>query len=680
MGLLIIAWPGQAFENSGLLSLEDLMQVEMVSGSKFSEPLNEVAAAAYVLTKDDISRIGASNLPDLLRHVPGLFVAKSNANTWAVGSRGFAGIFANKLLVMIDGRSLFSPLFSGVFWDMLDIYIPDIKRIEVIRGSGASIWGANAINGVINIITQSSVDTQASQMYVKSGNQLNHDIGSRSGFEINDNLYGRFYVKKKKFRANYHSDDNVTDQWQSTSLGLRLDGFRRNDNWRLSADVTKQDSNDINIVPVSANSEFNKMDNASWNFSGSWQRIFSASNQFAVAVHQQQQSRKSAMYSLLDKMSNVEFDHDITLLQQHKLNYGLGYRRHQLQIDTGQAFFSDSQNGDTRADILSGYVQFEFSLDQAHMLQLGTKFERHHHALNLNRGLSLDAKDSDYRADHWLPDLRYTYKANQHSSFWMSLNRNARVPSVFEQAFNVPLTELAPFSAGNPSPWLVDVSLYSTPAFKTEKSINIEAGFRQSLSTTLNFDLAVFISEYDKLRGSEDIVPVCAQTSLPAPCDLSDRVLAGKRMTNQVTANSKGFELYSNWLVSQGLTFKLNYSFVDIDFEVAVDHVNEEATETYYRHNLSLLSYWQYNAQLNVELYYQHLGGLSTRNTQNSAIPSSSNSLNLNLHYQLSLDTKVSLQLKQLLHSRSISWFEEYPGGHSSQQKQQFVIGLEMSF
>ena len=491
---LSLAWAAYAVgaeHDPNNLSLEDLMQVEMVSGSKFSEPLNEVAAAAYVLTKEDIARMGATNIPDILQHVPGLFVAKSSANTWAIGSRGFAGIFANKLLVMIDGRSLFSPLFSGVFWDMLDLYIPDIKRIEVIRGSGSSIWGGNAINGVINIITESSVDTQGTQMYAKSGNKIERDIGSRTGFEISDKLYGRFYLKQKALKSNFIaqealSDGQITDQWQSSSGGIRLDSFTDNDHWTLSGDYSTQDTNEINIVPITSALRFNAMDNQSWNISAAWQHIFSAKNQVAVTLQQQEQQRKSALYSVSDKMLNLEIDQNILFLQQHKLNYGLGYRHHQLNIDPGSAFTTMPGEGRTDVDIVSGYVQFEFSLSASQTLQIGNKFERHNHVT----AQAVSSRQQDYH--NWIPDLRYTYNLNKDAIFWMSLNHNVRIPSVFENSIDTPIATIDALSAENPTPWPLDVVVTGNANFLPEKIINVEAGFRHSYSQTLVMDYALY--------------------------------------------------------------------------------------------------------------------------------------------------------------------------------------------
>src|ERR1700723_1390430 len=165
------AWPQQQTPDLADRSLEDLMNIEVTSVSKKEQKLSRTASAVFVITQEDIRRSGATNIPDLLWMVPGLDVAQINTNTWAISARGFNGQFSNKLLVMIDGRTVYTPVFSGVFWDVQNLMLEDIERIEVIRGPGATLWGANAVNGVINIITKNAKDTQGTLVTAAAGNQ-----------------------------------------------------------------------------------------------------------------------------------------------------------------------------------------------------------------------------------------------------------------------------------------------------------------------------------------------------------------------------------------------------------------------------------------------------------------------------------------------------------------------------
>ncbi|MCK4305607.1 MAG: TonB-dependent receptor plug domain-containing protein, partial [Candidatus Eisenbacteria sp.] len=220
--------PGQPYGDLTEISLEDLMSIEVTSVSKKVERLSEVAAAIYVLTQRDIRRSGVTTIADALRLVPGLYVGRIDANKWTVTSRGFSANFANKLLVLIDGRSVYTPLFSGVFWDVQDVLLEDIERIEVIRGPGASLWGANAVNGVINIITKKTEDSQGGLARAGGGSEergfgsfrYGGEIGSGASFRV----YGKYFDRD-------HSVDSTgadaTDDWDVLRAGFRID-------WQLS--------------------------------------------------------------------------------------------------------------------------------------------------------------------------------------------------------------------------------------------------------------------------------------------------------------------------------------------------------------------------------------------------------------------------------------------------------------
>ncbi len=214
------------------LSLEDLMNINVTSVSKRPQKLIDAASAIYVITQEDIRRSGATNIPDALRRVPGIQVAHINANTWAITSRGLNSFLSNKLLVLIDGRSVYSPMFSGVYWDVQDTLLEDIDRIEVIRGPGASLWGDNAVNGVINIITKQAGDTQGGMLSTGYGNEQQGFGNLRYGSKIGNDAYFRVYSKYfNRDNAVDASGKKTDDSWHAQRGGFRID-------W----DVNKQDS------------------------------------------------------------------------------------------------------------------------------------------------------------------------------------------------------------------------------------------------------------------------------------------------------------------------------------------------------------------------------------------------------------------------------------------------------
>ncbi len=190
------------------LPLEQLLSMEVTSVSKKKQSLNEVAAAIYVITNEDIRRSGVTSIPEALRLAPGIQVSRMDANKWAISSRGFNSEFSNKLLVMIDGRTVYSPSFSGVYWDAQDTMMDDIERIEVIRGPGATTWGSNAVNGVINVITKSASQTQDGLFVAGVGDEEKSFASLRYGTELDNNTSGRFYIKYNDRDSSYSSDLN----------------------------------------------------------------------------------------------------------------------------------------------------------------------------------------------------------------------------------------------------------------------------------------------------------------------------------------------------------------------------------------------------------------------------------------------------------------------------------------
>ena len=215
------------------MSLEELVSLEVTSVSKKSQSIMESAAAVYAITQDDIRRSGAKTIPDLLRMVPGLQVSKVNGNAWSVSSRGFNSVFSNKLLVLIDGRSVYTPLYSGVTWETNDVMIADIDRIEVIRGPGAALWGSNAVNGVINIMTKSAADTEGAYVEIGAGSYEQGFGSFRYGGQLGDNANYRVYYKYSD-RDNQKTLNSTLAQKYS-NIGLD-DAPEAVDGWHMNQD------------------------------------------------------------------------------------------------------------------------------------------------------------------------------------------------------------------------------------------------------------------------------------------------------------------------------------------------------------------------------------------------------------------------------------------------------------
>src|SRR5260221_928159 len=206
------------------MSMEDLMNMQVTSVSKRSQKVADAPAAIFVITQDDIRRSGATSIPEALRLAPGLEVARIDQNKWAIGSRGLHGRFDNKLLVLIDGRSVYTPLFSGVYWNVEDVMLEDVDRIEVIRGPGATLWGANAVDGVINVITKKAKSTQSAIVTAGAGTEERGSGGVRYGSKLGDNTHYRIYGKYFDWGpSNYITGGTAHDAWDAVRGGFRAD-------------------------------------------------------------------------------------------------------------------------------------------------------------------------------------------------------------------------------------------------------------------------------------------------------------------------------------------------------------------------------------------------------------------------------------------------------------------------
>ena len=232
------------------LSIEELMKIEVTSASRHSQKLSEVSSAIFVITQDDIRRSGATSIPEALRMAPGVEVARVGTDKWSISVRGFNGRFANKLQVLMDGRSVYTPLFSGVIWSQQDTLIEDIERIEVIRGPGATVWGANAVNGVINIITKKAADTQGMLVTTGGGSFEQGFVGVRYGGKFNEDTPFRIYAKGfSRDNTASLSGTNVHDNWRSARAGFRLDHRRGIDQLTLQGDIFVNSIGDSLLQP-----------------------------------------------------------------------------------------------------------------------------------------------------------------------------------------------------------------------------------------------------------------------------------------------------------------------------------------------------------------------------------------------------------------------------------------------
>ncbi len=520
------------------LSLDELMAIEITSVSKKQQKLSDAAAAVHVLTQEDIRRSGATSIPEALRMVPGLEVARIDANKWAVTSRGFNGTFANKLLVLIDGRSVFTPLFSGVYWDVQDTLLEDIDRIEVIRGPGAALWGANAVNGVINIVTKKAADTQGALVTAGTGTEETGFGGVRYGAQLGENghyrIYAKYFDRDEALDASGAATDDDWYQWRS---GFRLDWERgQRDFFTLQGDLyhgrAGQNISVLNSVAPDFSSLTDEVDVAGGNLLGRWQRTFSATSDLILQLYYDRTERRDAMLGEDRDTLDLDFQHRFALGKRQEILWGFGHRFTRDDIDSS---FAVSFDPDQREDhLLSAFVQDEIELcPDSLRLTLGTKFEY-----------------NNYTGAEIQPNARLLWTPHPRHTLWAAVSRAVRTPSRSEDDMRINAAAI-PFAPGE----LALLAIFGDRNVDSEELLAYELGYRVQPREHLFFDLAVFYNDFRKLivpgNGTPFFEPVPAPPHLVIPLVFRNNT-AGETYGGEIAAQ---LEVTEQWRLNAGYSY-----------------------------------------------------------------------------------------------------------------------------
>ena len=523
------------------LSLAQLSDIEITSVSKKSEKASEAAAAIFVITQDDIRSSGMTSIPELLRMVPGLSVAQAGAHEWAISSRGATGQFANKLLVLVDGRSVYTPLFSGVYWDVQDTPLQDIERIEVIRGPGATLWGANAVNGVINIITKSAKDTQGGLLSVSEGTVDNALTTARYGAKIDDNSYARVYAKYDD-RASFDNQraQDRHDAWNKAQSGFRIDGGNGGDTtYTLQGDVYRSHENTPTSVPILAAAlvrPFNNRDLAEGtNILG---RVTHKDGDNATWTLQMYYDYVNRDTFLLDDRRNT-FDIDLQRTwkpgERHEVVVGAGYR---LVTDNSPGNMYFSLNPVNRSDnLFNAFAQDKIALvPEKFFLTLGSKFER-----------------NDYSGFELQPSGRLTWLIDAEQTWWSSVSHAVRSPNRFASDGNL---VLQPVNLGGGNFAFYEATGKSNTS--SEKLNAYETGYRVQLFKRASLDFSAFYNRYSNLIVNN----VGGVTPVTFPGFGVYNIIPVSPSNGNV-AHSHGLEIASNWEVTDYWKLAASYTYID---------------------------------------------------------------------------------------------------------------------
>ncbi|CAN7326744.1 TonB-dependent receptor [Phenylobacterium sp. LjRoot225] len=449
------------------LSIDELANIDVSSVSKADQPLSEAAAAIFVITHDDIIRSGAKRLPDMLRLAPNLQVAQVTAASFAITARGFNGTAAGKLLVLIDGRSIYTPFLSGVFWDMHDVPSETIERIEVISGPGATLWGANAVNGVINIITRNSKDTQGGVLNV-SGGRRERRASLQYGATLGEALTYRLYAQTADHDHNVTASGlNARDGWRQSQAGFRIDWAPGRDLLTLQGDVYDGSQQQVrgNTQVVTGH-----------NLTARWTRQLDQGASLQVqAYYDYFERRKPGVYGDFLHTYDLEVQHSFSLGAAHDIVWGGGYRRTEDR-------FPIVPDNISQPGVIQFFSPESRSLDFANLFAQDTIALSP--ALKLTVGLKLEHEP--YSGLEPLPSARLSWKASETTLFWAAVSRAVRAPTRFDRDF---------YQRG-PQDILPE-------SFQPEELVAYELGYRGQPTARSSLSVSAFYNVYDKLRTFE---------------------------------------------------------------------------------------------------------------------------------------------------------------------------------
>ena len=539
------------------MSLEDLMNMHVTSVSKRTQKVADAAAAIFVITQEDIRRMGATSIPDALRMVPGLEVAQIDENKWAIGSRGFNGRFDNKLLVLIDGRSVYTPLFSGVYWNIQDVMMEDVDRIEVIRGPGATLWGANAVDGVINIITKSAKNTQGGLVTAGAGSQEATAEGARYGAKLKDNTYYRVYGKYFDWYPSIDSTGaTASDGWHAIRSGFRADSnVGAADSVTVQGDIYHDNFGETlttpSLVPPAFSSTYpNNNNNSGGDLLGRWNHSFARSSTSLQMYYDRTNLFFPTIFSDHESVYDIDFQHDIHLGESQELVWGLGYRS--IQDNNASTFTVAVQPNHNSLNQYSAFVQDTLGFVNNRMqVTVGSKFEH-----NPFTGFELE------------PNIRILGTLTKEQTVWAAVSRAVRTPAITEEGLQLSEGVVPPGTAPFNSPLPIIESIFGSTQFGSEDLIAYEAGYRVQATSSVSLDLATFYNYYTNLRSAEPGLPIVEGGAAPS------YVVLPFVASNKMSGGTWGFEPFAEWRVLPKWKLQGSYSFLQMNIHKNADSLD----------------------------------------------------------------------------------------------------------
>lgn len=580
-------------------SIEELMEVEVVnvtSVSKRTQKLTEVASAIYVITQEDIRRSGALSIPEALRMAPGVQVARISSDKWGVSIRGFNGFSSSKVQVLMDGRSDYSPIITGTLWALQDTLMEDIDRIEVIRGPAATVWGTNAVNGIINIITKKASDTQGTIITAGGGSFQRGFLNARYGGEIDHRTPFRVYAKVFT-RDSLDSLTGVSnkDQWHSARGGFRLDHTREKDELTLHGEFAYNSLGDtlkgtsINLPDTADLSQRGYLGGGHLRFR--WNRDLSEQSSFTFQAAYDRNHYNLLPFTRYEADSfDVDFQHRFPFAERHDITWGGHYRSNYNKVRSTEKLTYDPSEQTNH--FFSAFVRDEIALIPNHlMLTIGNRLDH-----------------NDFSGWEIQPNARLIWTPDKRNSVWLAISRAVRTPSRSEQDVTVNITNRKIQEGLSFLPFPTQLIIQGTKDFGSEKLLAYELGYRHQFLNTASIDIAGFINDYSELRDfgfgalslNPGVNPYFTFPIIP---------------NNKASALTYGFEVTADWKPTNKWYLQGNYSYLKIDISSSAlfkqdDPTTGSANKVNPQHQFSLRSNYDFSERLQLNLWLRYTSKL----------------------------------------------------------------------
>ncbi len=557
---------GAAATDAGWFDLDQLLAAKVYSVSRREQVAFEVPAAVHVIQGEDLARFGARSFAEALRLAPGTFVGRMNSHRYAVSIRGFADEFANKLLVMQDGRSLYTPHFSGTFWDVQDTFLDDIDQIEVVRGPGGAAWGVNAVNGVVNVLTKSAEKTQGLLVTGGGGTEEMALGGVRYGGRAGEHTYYRVFGQAfQRGDTKLANGESAHDEWYQARGGFRVDSAQGDANrFRMLGEYYAGEEDQLifsgpDMIEVSGGHVI-----------GGWQHDFSPDSLLDVQAYYDGYRRSSGQgISDADQFS-LALDHSFLLGEQHRLNWGVDYRAHADSLVTPpQLVYAPTER---TLQFLSIFAQDEWALIDELKLTMGVK-----------------AEHNDFTGWEPLPNLRFAWTPTERQTVWTGVSRAARIPSRTDD---------------NQTVFLPGFEARPNTELPTEQLWAYEAGYRARFGEDVTLDAAVFLNQYDNLRTIESSFIAAPPTFV---------TLRDSKMTGQ----GYGGELALLWQATKWWRWQGAYSYLELDLATAngsTDTTSTRQSGNSPQQQVMIRSWLDFSAHLRLDAAWRWVDDLPSLN------------------------------------------------------------------